>query len=83
LFKFAGVLGDEAKESKSIERRLAVSLRTITDRIVERQGELERLEQLALDELERAKVGWFREEVVQEMPASLILDVLASPQSSL
>ena len=53
-----------------------MSLRTITDRIIERQDELLRLERLAWDELGRLKAGWFREEIVQEMPVSLVIDVL-------
>ena len=53
-----------------------MSLRTIADRIWERQDELERLEQLAGDEIARLRSGWFREEIVQEMPVSLIIDVL-------
>ena len=54
-----------------------MSLRSVTDRIVERQAELERLERLAWDELSRLRLDWKLADIREEMPVSLIVDVFA------
>lgn len=53
-----------------------MSLRTVVDRIWEKDDELRRLEALAGEELERIRTEWLPEQIFREMPASLIVEVL-------